>query len=171
MRTAVVVFPFVPVTAMTAPRMEAHGILGLGDPTHPPSTQVPQHRSVPGDPRGRHDVPGCRDPLEVVDAQIDVGADRREHPRTSPGSAIRREIRDVDSRALLEGEPGRRIAARPETDHGDRAGRSRTRRPRLIGQPAGHRIFSVLRARSAERTPRIQKRMTTFDSACPAFSK
>ena len=150
---------------------ETRGELGLGDPAHTPGTQAAQDGSVSWNPRRGDDDPGTGNPPEVVAAQVDVRAERFKCMGAAPRPAIVRVIGDVNAAVLLQGEPGRGITARTEAEDRDPG------RDVPDGRPGGpyrrtlHRTFRVLSATSAERTPRIQNRTTTCDSAHPAFSK
>lgn len=90
-----------------------------------------------------------------MSSKLDVGSQGPEVGCTSCSWGISAEIRDINFLSFLEGQPGRGIAAgaKSENCHGR------------------HRIFRVETATMAQRIPRIQKRITTFDSGQPSFSK
>ena len=103
-----------------------------------------------------------RDALEIVRARNGIDARVAELLGAGCGGRIAAAIRRVHAHALAREQHRRADAAAPEAD--DRC----LARPPLRGN---HRSLSVLRATSAESTPRIQNRTTTCDSCHPFSSK
>jgi len=134
---------------------EPKGELGLADPRASEATELSEHRSVRGDSRRDDDGVGRRESFHVVSSQLDVGSQGLEVGCTSCSRGISAEIRDIDFFSLVKGQSRRGFPAGAESEN-------------CRGR---HRIFSVLKATMAQRIPRIQKRITTFDSGQPSFSK
>src|SRR5690606_29338673 len=143
-------------------RTRTHG------PPRPAPTAPPRARSGPAPARR---LASPRSP----DLQRAEGEEREQDPE-DPEADDHLALRPARPAPPLRRRPHRRSIARLGRQHAvPRGQRQQRRRAPAPGQPQhadsprlAHRIFSVLKARSANRIPRIQKRMITLLSAQPA---
>jgi hypothetical protein len=137
--------------------------LELGDHLLASNTRRGENRGAGRYARAHDQQVAASEPILIVAPQVHVGARPHQLARVPVQLLAIRHIAGVDPRSCGGQQPRGRAAAaaQPENSH-----------PQARPVPAFHHLtFNVLSAISAQSTPAIQKRTTTFDSDHPSCSK